>query len=70
MAGSFGYEKKHYEISQKIGEDRLFPALREASAETEIVASGFSCRAQIRHFTGRPAKHLAQVLAGGIPSGE
>ncbi len=67
MAGSFGYERKHYEISQKIGEDRLFPAVREASAETEIVASGFSCRAQIRHFTGRPAKHLAQVLAGGIP---
>ena len=66
MAGSFGYEKKHYEISRKIGEDRLFPALREASAETEILASGFSCRAQIRHFTGRPAKHLAQVLAGAI----
>ncbi|MCH8015936.1 MAG: FAD-binding protein [Acidobacteria bacterium] len=69
MAGSFGYEKKHYEISQKIGEDRLFPAVREASAETEIVASGFSCRAQIRHFTGRPAKHLAQVLAGAIRPG-
>ena len=66
MAGSFGYEKKHYEISQKIGEDRLFPAVREASAETEIVASGFSCRAQIRHFTGRPAKHLVQVLAEAI----
>ena len=66
MAGSFGYEKKHYEISRKIGEDRLFPAVRETSAETEIVASGFSCRAQIRHFTGRPAKHLAQVLAGAI----
>ncbi len=66
MAGSFGYEKKHYDISRKIGEDRLFPAVREASAETEIVASGFSCRAQIRHFTGRSAKHLAQVLAGAI----
>ena len=66
MAGSFGYEKKHYEISRKIGENRLFPAVREASAETEIVASGFSCRAQIRHFTGRPAKHLVQVLAGAI----
>jgi len=70
MAGSFGYEKKHYEISKKIGENRLFPAVRKASAETEIVASGFSCRAQIRHFTGRTAKHLAQVLAQGIPSGE
>jgi FAD/FMN-containing dehydrogenase/Fe-S oxidoreductase len=70
MAGSFGYEKKHYEISKKIGENRLFPAVREASAETEIVASGFSCRAQILHFTGREAKHLAQVLAQGIPSDE
>jgi FAD/FMN-containing dehydrogenase/Fe-S oxidoreductase len=68
MAGSFGYEKKHYEVSQKIGENHLFPAVREASAETEIVASGFSCRAQIQHFTGRTAKHLAQVLAQGIPS--
>ena len=63
MAGSFGYEKDHYGISQKIGERRLFPAVRRASPETEIVASGFSCRSQIQHFTGRSAKHLAQVLA-------
>ena len=63
MAGSFGYEKKHYRISEKIGERRLFPAVRDASAHTEIVASGFSCRSQIRHFTGRSARHLAEVLA-------
>ncbi|MDA2935067.1 FAD-binding protein, partial [Acidobacteria bacterium AH-259-D05] len=63
MAGSFGYEKKHYQISEKIGERRLFPAVRDASPDTEIVASGFSCRSQIRHFTGRSAKHLAETLA-------
>jgi FAD/FMN-containing dehydrogenase/Fe-S oxidoreductase len=63
MAGSFGYEKKHFEISEQIGEDRLFPALRKASKQAEVVASGFSCRSQIRHFTGRRAQHLAEVLA-------
>jgi Fe-S oxidoreductase len=63
MAGSFGYEKKHYQISERIGADRLFPALRKASAQTQVVASGFSCRSQIQHFTGRRAKHLAEVLA-------
>ena len=63
MAGSFGYDKNHYDISEQIGEDRLFPALREASVQTEVVASGFSCRSQIQHFTGRRALHLAEVLA-------
>ena len=66
MAGSFGYEKKHYEISEQIGEDRLFPAVREASEQAEVVASGFSCRSQIQHFTGRRAKHLAEVLADSL----
>ena len=63
MAGSFGYEKTHYDISEQIGDLRLFPAIRAASSETEIVASGFSCRSQIQHFTGRRARHLAEVLA-------
>jgi FAD/FMN-containing dehydrogenase/Fe-S oxidoreductase len=63
MAGSFGYEKKHYEISEKIGERRLFPAVREAGPETPIVAPGFSCRAQIRHFTGKQALHPAEWIA-------
>jgi len=70
MAGSFGYEKEHYGISQQIGERRLFPAVRGASPETEIVASGFSCRSQIQHFTGRSAKHLAEVLAQALSPGE
>jgi FAD/FMN-containing dehydrogenase/Fe-S oxidoreductase len=63
MAGSFGYEKEHYEISRLIGEQRLFPAVRQADADTVIVASGFSCRTQIHHFTGKTAMHPAQLLA-------
>ena len=63
MAGAFGYEKEHYEISQKIGSLRLFPALEQAGDECLIVAPGFSCRAQIKHFTGRTALHPVEVLA-------
>jgi FAD/FMN-containing dehydrogenase/Fe-S oxidoreductase len=62
MAGAFGYEKEHYEVSRLVGEQRLFPALRQASEDAVVVASGFSCRLQIQHFTGRTALHPAQVL--------
>jgi FAD/FMN-containing dehydrogenase/Fe-S oxidoreductase len=64
MAGSFGYEKEHYEVSRLVGEQRLFPALRNARPEDVIVAPGFSCRLQIQHFTGRTAVHPAQLLRG------
>ena len=63
MAGAFGYEKEHYEISEKIGSLRLFPALEEAADGCLIVAPGFSCRSQIKHFTGRTALHPVEVLA-------
>jgi FAD/FMN-containing dehydrogenase/Fe-S oxidoreductase len=62
MAGSFGYEKEHYEISRLVGEQRLFPTLRQADADTVIVAPGFSCRLQIEHFAGRKAIHPAPLL--------
>jgi FAD/FMN-containing dehydrogenase/Fe-S oxidoreductase len=62
MAGSFGYETEHYEISRLVGEQRLFPAVRQAAADTVIVAPGFSCRMQIEHFTGRQAVHPAILL--------
>jgi FAD/FMN-containing dehydrogenase/Fe-S oxidoreductase len=62
MAGSFGYEKEHYEVSRLVGEQRLFPALRNAAPDTVVVASGFSCRLQITHFTGRTALHPAALL--------
>jgi FAD/FMN-containing dehydrogenase/Fe-S oxidoreductase len=66
MAGSFGYEKEHYEISRLVGEHKLFPALRQADPNTVIVAPGFSCRMQIEHFTGRKAIHPAELLASLI----
>jgi Fe-S oxidoreductase len=66
MAGDFGYERDHYEISRRIGEDRLFPAVRAAASDTVIVASGTSCRHQIDHFTGRLPLHLAEALAATL----
>ena len=62
MAGSFGYEKEHYKISMQVGEDTLFPKIRNTSKETEIIASGTSCRHQILDGTNRFAKHPITVL--------
>lgn len=62
MAGSFGFEKEHYELSTRIGNRRLAPAVKAASAEVEIVASGISCRQQIDHLAQRRAKHPAELL--------
>ena len=62
MAGSFGYEKAHYDLSEKIGAHHLLPAVCSSDAETAVVVPGFSCRSQIRHFTGRQAVHPAEVL--------
>ncbi|MGB5941326.1 MAG: FAD-linked oxidase C-terminal domain-containing protein [Leeuwenhoekiella sp.] len=62
MAGSFGYEKEHYDMSMQIGEQTLFPAVRKASVETIIIAPGSSCRQQIVDGTGRKAVHWAEVL--------
>ena len=65
MAGLFGYEKGHYEVSMKMGERRLFPAVRDASPEGRVVvAPGTSCREQILDGTGRRALHPAEYLAG------
>jgi FAD/FMN-containing dehydrogenase/Fe-S oxidoreductase len=62
MAGSFGFEKEHYELSLTIGNRRLAPAVKAAGAEVEIVAPGISCRQQIEHLAGRRAKHPAELL--------
>jgi FAD/FMN-containing dehydrogenase/Fe-S oxidoreductase len=62
MAGSFGYEKEHYEISMQVGEDTLFPKIRNTPKETEIVAAGTSCRHQIFDGTKRIAKHPITIL--------
>ena len=64
MAGSFGFEAEHYDISMKIGEDRLFPAVRAEPGTTLIAATGVSCRQQITHGTSRAPRHpLALVRA-------
>ncbi len=62
MAGSFGFEKEHYDLSMKIGEERLFPALRAAGEGTLVVACGFSCRHQIADGVGMKARHVIEVL--------
>jgi Fe-S oxidoreductase len=66
LAGGFGYERRHYDLSMKIGELALLPAVRAAPPEALIVADGFSCRSQIEHGTHRRALHLAEVLKLGL----
>jgi len=62
MAGSFGFEREHYDISVELGNRRLAPAVKATPATTEVVAPGISCRQQIQHLAGRRAKHPAEVL--------
>ena len=62
MAGSFGFESEHYELSMQIGETRLFPALRGEDAGTLVAATGVSCRQQIAHGVGREARHPVQIV--------
>jgi Fe-S oxidoreductase len=66
MAGSFGYEKEHYEVSMKIGELKLFPAIRKAGDGAIIVANGTSCRHQIMDGTGIKAQHPVSVLKDAL----
>jgi Fe-S oxidoreductase len=65
MAGSFGHETEHYEVARAIGEQRLFPAVRDRGL-ADIAVSGFSCRHQIDHHTGVRAAHVAEYLADAI----
>ena len=66
MAGSFGYEKEHYDLSMKIGEEALFPAIRAKDGDWEVAVMGVSCRQQVEHGTGRKARHLVEVLADAL----
>jgi Fe-S oxidoreductase len=66
MAGSFGYEKEHFDVSRAVGEDILLPAIRSALPETIIAAAGMSCRHQILEGTGRRALHPIQVMAEAL----
>jgi FAD/FMN-containing dehydrogenase/Fe-S oxidoreductase len=66
MAGSFGFEREHYDISVALGNRRLAPAVKAADPQTLVVAPGISCRQQIEHLAGRRAKHPAEALAEAI----
>jgi Fe-S oxidoreductase len=66
MAGAFGYQAETYDVSMAMGELTLFPAVRNADAESLIVADGFSCRHQIEHGTSRKPLHVAEVLASAL----
>jgi FAD/FMN-containing dehydrogenase/Fe-S oxidoreductase len=69
MAGSFGFERDHYDVSMKVGERVLLPAVRRAPKDTLIVADGFSCRTQIEQATSRRALHLADLLQLAVKDG-
>ena len=66
MAGSFGFESEHYEVSLAMGERVLFKAIRDLPPDALVVAAGASCRQQILHGTGRRAVHLVEALADAL----
>lgn len=70
MAGGFGFRPETIAVARAIGEQKLLPAVRAAGEDTLIVASGFSCREQIRQSTGRPVLHVAEVLASHLPDAQ
>jgi hypothetical protein len=66
MAGSFGYNAETYDVSAKMAELSLLPALRELAPDTRIVADGTSCRHQIADLSGRDATHVACILRDAL----
>jgi FAD/FMN-containing dehydrogenase/Fe-S oxidoreductase len=66
MAGAFGFQREHYDISMKVGERVILPMVRASDPDTLIIADGFSCREQIAQATGRHPLHLAEVMRLGI----
>ncbi|MFF6787135.1 FAD-linked oxidase C-terminal domain-containing protein [Streptomyces sp. NPDC012510] len=66
LAGNFGFEKGHYDVSVTCAEDQLLPAVRAAADDAIVLADGFSCRTQLEQVAGRRGAHLAEVLAEGL----
>ena len=66
MAGSFGFDAAKYQWSRKIAEHALLPRLRHADPDALVIAGGFSCREQIEQLSGRPTRHLAEIIAEGM----
>ncbi|WP_283135004.1 FAD-binding and (Fe-S)-binding domain-containing protein [Rhizohabitans arisaemae] len=67
LAGNFGFEKGHYQVSRAVGEQVLLPAVRQAPPDTVVLADGFSCRTQIDQATDRTGVHLAELIARALP---
>jgi Fe-S oxidoreductase len=67
LAGNFGVERGHYDVSVKVAENQLLPAVRDASDDAVILADGFSCRTQLDDLSRRSGVHLAQLLADHLP---
>jgi Fe-S oxidoreductase len=70
MAGAFGFRRDHAEVSRRIGELGVLPAVRGAGPEVTVVADGFSCREQVFQETGRRPAHLAELLRRALPGGQ
>src|SRR5690606_38151691 len=66
MAGSFGFEAEHYDISRQMGSLKLFPAVENVGDDTAIAITGVSCRQQIDHFTSRKPRHAIEILADAL----
>ena len=69
MAGSFGFEKGHYDVSVRVGEHKLLPQVRAAPKGTLLIADGFSCKTQVEQLTDRRPLHTAQVLKMAMDHG-
>ncbi|WP_245737981.1 FAD-binding and (Fe-S)-binding domain-containing protein [Streptomyces sparsogenes] len=67
LAGNFGFERGHYDVSVACAEEQLLPSVRGADPAAEVLADGFSCRTQLDQLAGRRARHLAEVLAERLP---
>ncbi|GHH90767.1 hypothetical protein GCM10017779_12240 [Streptomyces capillispiralis] len=70
LAGNFGFEKGHYEVSAACAEDRLLPSVRQAPQDAVVLADGFSCRTQLEQLAGVRGRHLAEVLATALEEEE
>ncbi|WP_431781063.1 FAD-binding and (Fe-S)-binding domain-containing protein [Streptomyces chumphonensis] len=69
LAGNFGFEAGHYDVSVACAEEQLLPAVRRAPADAEVLADGYSCRTQLDQLSGTRSRHLAEVLAEHLPGG-
>lgn len=70
LAGNFGFEAGHFEVSKACAEEHLLPSVRDAAEGTVILADGFSCRTQLEQLAGVRGRHLAEVLAEALRKGK